>query len=315
MYRIGVDLGGTNTVAGIVDEDLNVIAKYNIETPQSTAYSDIIKGIYTASLEALKICGIGFESVSNIGVCSPGTVNLSTGNVEFAGNLGFHNVPLRSELSKLFKRDVRILNDGNAIALGEAAQGAGKGKDSIVCIALGTGIGGGYCKGGKAMTGVNFAGAEFGHMVIEIGGKECKCGRRGCFEAYCSATALKKQTIEKMLINKDSLMWEYSQNSIKNVTAKTAFDCAKKGDSAALEVTQTYIRYLSCGITNLINIFQPDVFCISGGVSNEGDYLLNPVKKIVEAEHFSRYAKVQTIITTSKLKDSAGIIGAAISEE
>jgi len=311
MYRIGVDLGGTNIVAGVIDENKQIISQVSVKTPHGCSFEDIVKQIYSAVLLAIQKNNIEMASVERVGVCSPGTVNLENGNVEFAGNLNFHNVPLRAELEKYFNSPVSICNDGDAMTYGEFIAGSGKGKNNFVAVVLGTGVGGAIIVDKKIIKGTNYAVGEIGHTVMLLDGEQCNCGRKGCFEAYASATALIKQTKTAMQADLNSTMWELVCNDIENVSAKTAFDGARLGDKSAEKVVETYIRYLACGITNLVNVFQPDVLCIAGGVSNEGEYLLTPLRNIVEKERYSKYSDKQTQICVSRLGGSAAIIGAA----
>lgn len=311
MYRIGVDLGGTNIVAGVIDENKRIVSRLSSKTPVGGSYKDIINEIYSVALRALEMSNINIAEVEMIGVCSPGTVNQQNGNVEFAGNLNFHNVPLRTELEHLFKRPVSVCNDGDAMTYGEFIAGSGKDVDNFVAVVLGTGVGGAVINNGKIINGVNYAVGEIGHMVISLDGEQCNCGRRGCFEAYASATALIRQTKAAMQADSDSIMWQLAEGNLDNVTAKTAFDGARLNDQAAEGVVSAYIRYLACGITNLVNIFQPDVLCIAGGVSNEGEALLGPLLEIIQKERYSKYSENQTKVCTSVLGSSAAIIGAA----
>lgn len=311
MYRIGVDLGGTNIVAGVIDENKHIISQVSVKTPVGNSYKDIVKDIYSAALLAVEQADIDIKYIEKIGVCSPGTVNKENGNVEFAGNLKFHNVPLKAELEKYFNSPVSVSNDGDAMTYGEFIAGSGNGANSFVAVVLGTGVGGAVVVDQKLIKGTNYAIGEIGHMVMMLDGEQCNCGRKGCFEAYASATALIRQTKCSMLSDLNSVMWQLVDNNIDNVTAKTAFDGAKLDDKAAKAVVETYIKYLSCGITNLINVFQPDVLCIAGGVSNEGEYLLSPLRAIVEKDRYSKYSAKQTEICTSLLGGSAAIIGAA----
>lgn len=311
MYRIGVDLGGTNIVAGVIDESKHIVSQISAKTPIGGSYKDIVKEIYSTVMLAIEKAGIDITVIDKIGVCSPGTVNTDTGIVEFAGNLKFHNVPLKMELEKYFKSPISISNDGDAMTYGEFIAGAGKDKNSFVAVVLGTGVGGAVIIDKKLISGTNYAIGELGHMVISADGEQCNCGRKGCFEAYASATALIRQTRQAMEADKDSIMWQLIEGNIKNITAKTAFDAAKLNDVTAKNVVDNYVKYLSCGITNLINIFQPEVLCIAGGVSNEGDYLLKPLTEIVKRERYSKYSVKQTEICTAVLGGSAAIIGAA----
>lgn len=313
MYRIGVDLGGTNIAVGVVDENLKIVGRSNLKTNLPRPAEEIFDDIAEACRLAAKDAGISMDEVQSVGIGAPGTINKDTGIIEFSNNFRFFNVPAREMLrERLGDLPIYFDNDANAAALGEAVVGAGHGVSSFVAITLGTGVGSGIVIDGKIVTGINFAGGEMGHMVIHTDGPQCNCGRRGCWECYSSATALIAQTKDAMKHHYDSLMWELCDNSIFNVSGRTCFDAMKQGDAAAKEVVDNYIYYLAMGITNVVNIFQPEIICIGGGVCNQGETLLAPLRKLVERERYSIHAKRQTQIVVAELGNDAGIYGAAL---
>ena len=312
MYYIGIDLGGTNIAVGIVDESFKIVKKGSTPTLVNRDPELIIADMGKLCLELLAETGIGLEEVVCAGIAAPGSVNPRTGIIEYANNLPFLRFPIADTLRKYLPvREVYLENDANAAALGEAVGGAAKGKRLSVMITLGTGVGGGVIIDGKIYSGFNYAGAELGHTVIEYNGRQCSCGRKGCFEAYASATALVSMTKEKLAACKDTLMWEMCGNDINKADARIAFAAMKKGDRAGKEVVDMYISYLACGITNMINIFQPEVLLIGGGVCNEKDYLLKPLTEIVNADQYTRNQAVKTEIKIAALGNDAGIVGAA----
>ena len=312
MYYIGIDLGGTNIAFGIVDESFKIVKKGSTPTLVNRDPELIIADMGKLCLELLAETGIGLEEVVCAGIAAPGSVNPRTGIIEYANNLPFLRFPIADTLRKYLPvREVYLENDANAAALGEAVGGAAKGKRLSVMITLGTGVGGGVIIDGKIYSGFNYAGAELGHTVIEYNGRQCSCGRKGCFEAYASATALVSMTKEKLAACKDTLMWEMCGNDINKADARIAFAAMKKGDRAGKEVVDMYISYLACGITNMINIFQPEVLLIGGGVCNEKDYLLKPLTEIVNADQYTRNQAVKTEIKIAALGNDAGIVGAA----
>lgn len=312
MYYIGIDLGGTNIAVGIVDESFKIVKKGSTPTLVNRDPELIIADMGKLCLELLAETGIGLEEVVCAGIAAPGSVNPRTGIIEYANNLPFLRFPIADTLRKYLPvREVFLENDANAAALGEAVGGAAKGKRLSVMITLGTGVGGGVIIDGKIYSGFNYAGAELGHTVIEYNGRQCSCGRKGCFEAYASATALVSMTKEKLAACKDTLMWEMCGNDINKADARIAFAAMKKGDRAGKEVVDMYISYLACGITNMINIFQPEVLLIGGGVCNEKDYLLKPLTEIVNADQYTRNQAVKTEIKIAALGNDAGIVGAA----
>lgn len=312
-YYVGIDLGGTNIVAGVVDGDYNIIAKASTKTNCPRPEKEIAEDMAKMAVQAVENAKLTMDDIEWIGIGTPGIANSATGIVERANNLGFINTPLVKYVKEFIGRNdtpVYIENDANAAAYGEYVAGAAKGAKNAVCITLGTGVGAGIVIDGKIYAGSNFACAEIGHTVIEVGGAPCTCGRKGCFEAYSSATGLIRMTKESMAENPDSIMNKMAEERGK-VTARTSFDCMRAGDKYAKAVVDKYIKYLAAGITNTINTFQPDILCIGGGVCNEGDPLLLPVKAIVEEEDFANKSEKRTEIVIAKLGNDAGLIGAA----
>ena len=309
-YYVGIDLGGTNIVAGVVDEEYNIIAKASTKTNCPRPEKEIADDMARMALEAVKNAKLTIDDIEWIGVGTPGIANSATGIIEYSNNLGFKNTPMVKYIQETIDKPVFIENDANAAAYGEFVAGAAKGAKNAVCITLGTGVGGGIIIDGRIYSGSNFAGAEIGHTVIEVDGAQCSCGRKGCFEAYSSATGLIRMTKEAIAEHPDCIMAQ-SEKEKGKVTARTSFDCMRAGDKYAKAVVDKYIKYLAAGITNTINIFQPDVLCIGGGVCNEGDPLLLPVKELVKNEVYTRNSEKNTEIVIAKLGNDAGIIGAA----
>lgn len=314
MYRIGVDLGGTNIAVGVVDDNYKIIGKGKVKTnaprPAEEIFDDIAKAIFLAVEDA----GLTMDDIACVGIGTPGSVNKEEGTIEFSNNLGFNNVPAKKLLEDRVGKPCVFENDANAAALGEAYAGAGNGVKNLVAVTLGTGVGSGIIIGGKVLGGTNDAAGEMGHTTIVVDGEQCNCGRKGCWERYASATALISQTKAKMQECPDSKMWELANGSLDNVSGRTAFSAMYAGDEAGKQVVEQYIKYVALGVTNIVNIFQPDVICIGGGISNEGDNLLNPIRDFVAEERYTKYAKKQTKICKAVLGNDAGIIGAALVE-
>ena len=211
-------------------------------------------------------------------------------------------------MEKLLGKKVYVENDANAAAWGEYLCGSGKGTKSMVMITLGTGVGSGIVDNGHLLTGAYEKGAEIGHMVLRINGEKCTCGRKGCFEAYASATALIRETKKAMKENPDSDMWKVAK-SLSKVDGKTAFTAK---DKAAKDVINNYLSLLSEGVVNIVNILQPEIIAIGGGVSNAGEKILKPIRKAIKNYSFARFGKKQTEVQIAKLKGDAGLIGAAM---
>ncbi len=309
-YYVGIDLGGTNIVAGVVDDEYNIIAKASTKTNCPRPEKEIADDMAKMALQAVKNAKLTIDDIEWVGIGTPGIANSETGIIEYSNNLGFKNTPMVKYIQETIDKPVFIENDANAAAYGEYVAGAAKGAKNAVCITLGTGVGGGIVIDGKIYSGSNFAGAEIGHTVIEVDGAQCSCGRKGCFEAYSSATGLIRMSKEAMEAFPDSIMNKMADEKGK-VTARTSFDAMRAGDKPAKDVVDKYIKYLAAGITNTINIFQPDVLCIGGGVCNEGDPLLLPVKALVKEEVYTRNSEKNAEIVIAKLGNDAGIIGAA----
>jgi glucokinase len=310
-YYIGIDLGGTNIVAGVVNENYEIIAKASTKTNLPRPEKEIADDMAKMAIKATADAGLTMDQIEWIGIGTPGIANSETGIIEYSNNLGFNNTPMVKYISEATGKTAFVENDANAAAYGEYVAGAAKGAKNAVCITLGTGVGGGIIVDGKIYAGSNFGGAEIGHTVIEVDGPQCSCGRKGCFEVFSSATGLIRMTKEAMEADKSSVMHRITVERNGKVSARTSFEAMREGDPAAIKLVDKYIKYLAAGITNTINIFQPDVLCIGGGVCNEGDALLLPMKEIVKKEVYTRNSKKNTEIVIAKLGNDAGIIGAA----
>ena len=317
MYYIGVDLGGTNIAIGIVNEEFEIVKKGSTPTKPERGADAIVADMAALSRKLLEEMGLTLDDVVSAGVATPGTANNETGVVEYANNIPFLQYPLADKLSALLDgKPVYIENDANAAAKAEAMAGVAKGAPYSVMITLGTGLGGGIVINGKVYSGFNFAGAELGHIVIEKDGRQCSCGRKGCWEAYSSATGLVNMTKDAIIAARESgretAMEEMIGGDLDKVSARTAFNAQKAGDALGAKVVDEYISYLATGIVNVINIFQPNVLSIGGGVCNEGDNLMKPLLEKVWTETYSREGTPRTEILIAKLGNDAGIIGAAV---
>ncbi|MBO5294659.1 MAG: ROK family protein [Clostridia bacterium] len=316
MYRIGIDLGGTNIAVGIVNENFEIVAQGSTPTLTERCGEEIVADMAALCKKLLSEKGLTEADVASLGIAAPGIVDDETGCVIYANNLGFRNFPILPLLhSQLNIAEMHIENDANAAAWGEAIAGAAKGSKSSVMITLGTGVGGGIIDGGKVFKGFNSAAGELGHIVIEVDGRPCSCGRKGCWEAYSSATGLINMTKEKLAEceaqGRATVMTELVAKKGK-VNGRTAFDGMRAGDAAATEVVNTYVKYLASGLASMINIFQPEVLSIGGGISNEGKYLLDLVVPLVREQQYGTGLVPMTDIRIAQLRNDAGIIGAAV---
>lgn len=312
-YYLGIDLGGTKIKAGVVNQNYEIIAEDSADTLSKRGESAVIDDMAKLAYSVLDKAGVTLEQVKWVGVGAPGTANKETGEIEFSNNLDWHHVKLVDELGKRLKgKKIFIENDANAAAYGEYIAGSAKDANISVMVTLGTGVGGGIIIDNQIYTGSNFAGAELGHTVIEYQGEPCTCGRKGCLESYASVTALIRMTKEAMLKDKSSKMWEICGGDIDQVNGKTSFDGMRAGDKTAIDLVDTYVGYVACGIANIINIFQPDILSIGGGISNERDTLLSPLRDSLTREVYSRTSEKNTEIVVASLRNKAGVIGAAL---
>lgn len=310
-YTVGVDIGGTNTKIGIVDEEGKIVQKEIIKTLSLEGVDSTLNRIWNTIKELLEKSKIDIEEILGVGMGIPGPVK----NKEVVGF--FANFPWEKNINiaKLFKdisgKETKLENDVNVIALGEAKYGAGKGYSSSVTIAIGTGIGGGIFVDGKIISGFNGAGGEVGHMKIVRDGLLCGCGQRGCFEAYASATGIEREALSRLKVNKQNKLYEKLEGKIEKVEAKDVFDCAKEGDLFSLDIVDCEAEYLAMGIGNILNIINPEKIILAGGVSLAGDILLDRVK-----EKLKKYAMGVTLegnfsIEIGTLGNDAGIYGAS----
>ena len=317
MYYIGIDLGGTNIAAGIVDENYNIIKKASTPTNAGRPADVITADIAALCKKLVDDLGISMDEIGSIGIATPGSANCETGEILYANNLPFSHYPMQAKLSEALgtSKRVYIENDANAAAKAESVAGVAKGSKYSVMITLGTGVGGGIILDGQVYSGFNFAGAELGHMVIVKDGRECTCGRKGCWETYSSATGLIRTTREKIEAcraeGRTTVMEEMIGGDLDRISGRTAFNAMRQGDEAGKEVVEEYISYLTTGLVNIINIFQPNVLSIGGGISNEGDFLIQLLHDKVFAETYSRDGTPQCELKIATLKNDAGIIGAA----
>ncbi len=308
MY-IGIDLGGTNIAAGLVTEEGKIICKSSIPTGKERDASEIIKDMAMLAKQVVADGGCELSDIKAVGIGSPGTIDTARGVVVYANNIKMENTPVAEEFRKHFDVPVHLENDANAAAYGEYIA-SGANVSSYIFMTLGTGVGGGIILDGKIYRGFNFAGGEIGHTTIIVDGNKCTCGKLGCFETYASVTALISQTEAKMKECPNSIMHKWVQENGK-VSGRTAFECAKQGDKAAIEVRDTYIKYVAEGTSNIINIFQPEMYVIGGGISREGDVILKPLTEFVRKNDYNKYMP-ETKISIAKLFGDAGIVGAAM---
>lgn len=311
-YYVGIDLGGTNIVAGVVDETYRLITTASQKTRNQRPAREIADTMIETARQAVEQAGLTMEQVESVGIGSPGMVDPVKREVVYASNLRFQNTPLGPWLEEALGVPVYLANDAAAAAYGEFKAGAGQGCHSMVAVTLGTGVGSGIIIDDKIYTGYGHAAGEFGHSVLVSGGRPCSCGRKGCVEAYCSATGLINLTREEMQQHPESLMWKLCGGELEKADGRTSFDAWQQGDEAGTRVVESYTNYLADAVVNLVNTLQPQVICIGGGVSKQGENLLRPIREKLDREAFERFANQRTQVRIAQLGNDAGIIGAAL---
>lgn len=308
--NIGVDIGGMSLKAGLVNKEGKILYKETIKTDVNKGDKYFLECLHTLIANLIKYAKNNSLEVNGIGLGVPGIVNNDLKTMEYAPNLKIENLSLKDVL-KDFNLPFSLSNDANCAALAEQKFGVAKGYKNVILLTLGTGVGGGIVIDNNLFEGTSGQGAELGHMVIRLNGRKCGCGRKGCFEAYASASALLRLTKEEMKKNPHSLMWEYADFNLNNVNGLTSFECAKKGDLSANNVVNKYVYYLGEGILNFCNIFRPEAVVLGGGVSNQKEFLISKVKKYLEANHYG-FKKTRSVdVLIASLGNDAGIIGAA----
>lgn len=309
-WYIGIDLGGTNIVVGLVDEQYRVVQRAAVKTNAPRSVQSVCDDMHTLCRQVAAEQGISLADVRWVGVGAPGIIY--NGSIYYASNLGWQEAPLSAQLGALTGRPIYVQNDANTAAYGEYLAGKTRSDHSMLLMTIGTGIGSGLILGGRIYDGFNAAAFEMGHMTLYPHDRPCPCGKLGCFETYCSATGLTLSTRRMMEQQRLSHMWELCDQQLQNATARTAFDAMRLGDSAARQVVTRYIGDMAIGVANIINMFQPEVFCIGGGVSKEGDAILLPLREQVQEITFPGRHGLRTRLAIASLGNDAGIIGAAM---
>jgi glucokinase len=312
MYRIGIDLGGTNMAFGLVDGEGRLLKKESVPTERDATAEELTEFMARQALSFIDRCGVGRDQVESIGIGCPGACNDEKGILILTVNLPFRYTNIRKIFAGITDIPVHLGNDANCAALGEALFGSGKGASTCLTVTLGTGVGGNIMMAAKIYTGFNGVAGEMGHMVIRKGGVMCGCGRRGCLESYASATALIRETRKAALKHPESLINEICGGDLDKINGKTAFEAMRAGDRAGTRIVKNYIKDLGEGLVNYINIFQPEVILLGGGISKEGEGLLKPLRRYIYRYSYGTKMLARTRIEKAKLGNDAGIIGAAM---
>ena len=311
MVYIGIDLGGTGIKIGVVDESGAILSQGETPTLAGRPYENIIADMGRCMLDVMARGGFEEKDIASIGVGIPGVADEKTGHVIFCTNLGWSDVPLRTELQKYLNKPVYIDNDATVAGFAESICGVSAGCQSSVFMTLGTGVGGGIVIGGRPWSGFHGVGSEIGHIPMDIGGIPCTCGNEGCLERYCSATAIIRMGKQILQQHPESLMMEMVGGDPEKLNAKIVFDAARELDNAAMKVFTTYVDYLAKACYTIIAFLDPEVIVLGGGVSKAGAFLLDAVRARVP-----KYLLFKTLpysrIELARLGADAGMIGAAM---
>ena len=308
ILRIGIDLGGMSIKAGLVNDEYQIVYKETAPTDVEHGTEKLCADIIALIQRVCQKAPQG-KTVQSIGIGVPGDVNKHTGRIVYCNNIPLQDFDLRGAIEKATGIKTYINNDANVAALGEVIAGAAREFSDAVMVTIGTGIGSGIVINNQIYLGCNGAAGELGHEVIVVDGLPCPCGRRGCYEQYASATALIRMTREAMKAHPESKMWEIA-GDLDGVNGKTSFDARRAGDPIGTKVVDVYVKYLAAGLVNVVNIFQPQAIIIGGGISKEGDYLLDLLRDILRRERYSR-GEHQAALLTARLGNNAGIVGAS----
>ncbi len=311
MARIGIDVGGTGIQVGVIDDHLKILSEASIPTCTNIPFSEQVERMAACVEAAVNQAGLTMRQIESIGAGLPGVANISTGEVIKCANMGWFHVPFRKEFLKHVDVPVFIENDANVAALAESVAGVSAGTSSSVFVTIGTGIGSGIILNGKIWNGFHGIGGELGHTIFALGGDPCPCGNHGCLERYCSATALIHMAREAVADHPDSEMMKMAGSDPSRIEARTVIDAARASDPLATEIYGKYIDQLAQALANIVNLLDPEVIVLGGGVSKAGHFLLDPLKR--EYVKYVLYNdQPMPDIKLAVLGSEAGIIGAAM---
>ena len=314
-YYLGLDVGGTSFVAGVVDENYNIIAKERISAKIGSTVDELVYNMADVSKIAVQKAGLSLDDISSWGICMPSNINPKTNLLVHANCFGWKNIPIYDYLKKHIPLPIYIANDANGATYGEILAGSASKYSTALMLTLGTGVGGGIIIDNKIYAGADNMGAELGHTKLVYNGALCTCGQKGCLEAYCSATALIKAANEAVKEQPSSLILSLVKNNENNINGEVICRAAIDGDPLAVRLLDDYTSYLAAGISSLVVIFRPEVIMLGGGIAHAGDLILKPVnEKLRIYTHAGDEIGVPPVVCAS-LGNDAGIIGAAFLEK
>jgi len=308
---LAIDLGGTKIIAAIVSSQGQVVAKESYPTLAGEGPQSVIDRILFAIDQLLRVRNIDPSQLNSISIASAGAIDLDQGLVTLSPNLpGWLDIPLRDIVNRKYRVNTLLINDASAAALGEYHFGAGRGVNNLIYLTVSTGIGGGIIINGELYLGPSGSAGEIGHMTIDINGPRCSCGNIGCLETLASGTAVAREAIRRIGQGEESSLTDIVEGKIENITAEKVSMAAQGGDSLASDVISEAATYLGVGMVNLVNIFNPEMIIVGGGVANMGDLLLEPARQVVMERAFKLSAQAVRIVP-AQLGDDSGLLGAA----
>ena len=309
---LAIDLGGTKIIAAIISRRGRMIAREYSLTLADEGPQSVINRILSAIDHLFSLRNMDSSQLDSISIAAAGAIDFDQGAITSSPNLpGWHNVPLRDIVSEKYKVSTFLINDANAAALGEYHFGAGKGVNNLIYLTLSTGIGGGIIINGELYSGPCGSAGEVGHMTIDVNGPRCNCGNIGCWETLASGTAVAREAIRRINHGEVSSLTGIVGGKIENITAETVSIAAQGGDSLALEVISEAATYVGVGLVNLVNIFNPEMIIIGGGMAKTGDLLLNPARQVVRERAYQLPAQAVRIVS-AQLGENSGLVGAAV---
>ena len=308
---LAVDLGGTKIIAAVVSPDGKIVSRKYCLTLADNGLKAVIERLLVVANDAVVQSKIDIVGLAGVGIAAAGIINAKRGVITYSPNLpGWRNVALRDIVSEKLGLDTYLNNDASAAALGEHRFGAGKGMDNLIYLTVSTGIGGGIIIDGKLYSGSDGCAGEIGHMTVDVNGPRCSCGNSGCLEVLSSGTAVAREAVIHLNQGETSSIIKLAEGKIENVTAETVALAARQGDKLACDIVAGAANYLGIGFANLVNVFNPDMIVVGGGMSKMGNMLLNPARKVVKQRAFKLPARTVRIVQAG-LGSNAGIVGAA----
>jgi len=308
---LGVDLGGTKILTAVTNSQGKILSRDHSITPAKKGHEAVMQSILESAQRALEQADVAISELTAVGIGAPGLSNSETGILFTSPNLpGWQDIPLRDIMQEKLGKKTFLINDANAAALGEFCFGAARGARNFIYITLSTGIGGGIVIDGKIYTGAIGTAGEVGHMTIDDNGPICNCGNKGCWETLASGTALAREAKHRIKEGARTSILEYAKNDVEKVTAQVIYSAAEQGDSLSKELIARTGYYVGVGLANLINIFNPELIVIGGGLSNIGDMLLGPALKTA-GERAYKEAFQAVRFASAGLGRNSGVLGAA----